>query len=194
MLSFAPEDGGLVRSAAFAPDGKTLATRFGNAGVVLWDLQTGKQWQRLPMEKVGSGVGMNFSPDGNTLLTECGIEPPSIRLWDVSSRPGASGKQVSEPPVFDVSARDDYLAQEISNAIKGVESDRAANIKVEVLPDGSVRLTGSVTYSQVKDSAGRIAETHRPRDKPGPRERRKVINELQVTSPRPDRGPPIRGK
>ncbi|MGL4551587.1 MAG: WD40 repeat domain-containing protein, partial [Gemmataceae bacterium] len=80
-----PGAGFLVRSVAFSPDGRTLAT--GESGghdcdarLRFWDAATG----RLRAEAAGhlGGVtSMAFSPDGRTLLT-AGWLDERVRWWD----------------------------------------------------------------------------------------------------------------
>lgn len=74
---------GAVTSAAFSPDGRTLATSVeGRDGAVrLWDTGTGR------LERTLSGHpawvwSMAFSPDGRTLATAAGDR--TVRLWNIA--------------------------------------------------------------------------------------------------------------
>ena len=70
-----------VRSVAFSPDGKLLATAMDDHTVLVWDLGNGKQLRRL----VGHSNRVNalcFSPDG-TLLVSAGLDG-TLRLWRIS--------------------------------------------------------------------------------------------------------------
>ena len=68
-----------VKSVAFSPDGKTLASGGGDNVIHLWDVETGKSKMTL------SGhthwvFSLAFSPDGKTLAS--GSVDSDIRLWD----------------------------------------------------------------------------------------------------------------
>jgi WD40 repeat protein len=64
----------------FSPDGRMLAVRSGDQGVLLWDVSTGKRIRTLSeFPRAGQ---MAFSPDGRTLAM---AGPPQIRLFDVAT-------------------------------------------------------------------------------------------------------------
>ncbi|MDE0400033.1 MAG: sigma-70 family RNA polymerase sigma factor [Candidatus Poribacteria bacterium] len=68
-----------VKSVAFSPDGKTLASGGGDNVIHLWDIGTGKSKMTL----VGHThwvFSLAFSPDGKTLAS--GSVDSDIRLWD----------------------------------------------------------------------------------------------------------------
>ena len=68
-----------VKSVAFSPDGKTLASGGGDNVINLWDIGTGKRKMTL----VGHThwvFSLAFSPDGKTLAS--GSVNSDIRLWD----------------------------------------------------------------------------------------------------------------
>jgi WD40 repeat protein len=69
----------VVRSVAYSPDGKTLASLSPGA-VKLWDVQTGKERAALPTK---SAICVAFSPDGRTLASGSG--DGTIRLWDLAT-------------------------------------------------------------------------------------------------------------
>jgi RNA polymerase sigma factor (sigma-70 family) len=54
-----------VLTAAFSPDGKTLATAEDGRGIVLWDVASGKEVTRFTGQ--GDGVAVAFAPDGRSL-------------------------------------------------------------------------------------------------------------------------------
>ena len=68
-----------VKSVAFSPDGKTLASGGGDNVIHLWDIRTGKREMTL-MGHTNGVFSLAFSPDGKTLAS--GSVDSDIRLWD----------------------------------------------------------------------------------------------------------------
>jgi hypothetical protein len=186
----APPDPGLVTGLACAPDGKTLATRHANLGVVLWDLATGKQWHRLDNSKVGSGETIAFSPDGGTLAVASKQRepwakgPPGIQFWDVSGRPGAAPvAQTGPPPATGAaSARDDLLEAEIAAQVGQRLGDPRIirDFSAEVQPDGGVILRGTVNSAYFKEGLKRDVEIGFPIEDERGRRKRTIIDRLEV--------------
>jgi WD40 repeat protein len=67
---------------AFSPDGTTLAVRYADFSVVLWDVATGKLRARLETQLL-KAVRLAFSPDGKTLAL--GGVDSCVRLWDLAT-------------------------------------------------------------------------------------------------------------
>src|SRR5262249_11355045 len=88
-------DYGHTGAAAFTADGKTLAVGGGDAHVLLFDVETGRQLQKLKgTGKYFGGAGgrinsLAFTADGKTLAV--GSNDWTVRLWDV-----AAGKQLHQ--------------------------------------------------------------------------------------------------
>jgi WD40 repeat protein len=79
-----------VHSAAFSPDGRTLASASADHTVQLWDVAS-RQPLGEPIKGHADAVNyVAFSPDGKTLAS--GSSDKTVRLWDV-----ASHKQIGEP-------------------------------------------------------------------------------------------------
>jgi WD40 repeat protein len=75
-----------VRSLAFAPDGKTLASGHYDSIIRFWDVSADKKKMvlrsKLDIQK-GGVTCLAFSPDGKTLAT--GSYDATITLWDVAT-------------------------------------------------------------------------------------------------------------
>jgi WD40 repeat protein len=71
----------LTTSAAFSPDGKTLASGSADGTVGLWNMATGHRIRSRLTSQGGKVLSVAFSPHGETLAS--GGADGTIRLWDL---------------------------------------------------------------------------------------------------------------
>jgi WD40 repeat protein len=84
-----------VRSVAFGPDGRTLASASNDNTVRLWDVRTHKQLGR-PLTGHGDVVrSVAFSPDGRTLASAS--DDNTIRLWDARTHEQLGNALIGPP-------------------------------------------------------------------------------------------------
>jgi WD40 repeat protein len=90
-----------VRTVAYSPDGKRLATASVDGAVKLWDAQSGEELVTLEgiraqafVAGIRAGasqahVGLAFSPDGHRLAS--GGEHATMKIWDATPLPEKAG-------------------------------------------------------------------------------------------------------
>src|SRR5262245_44546916 len=70
---------GFIRTFAFSPDGKVIASGGGNT-IKLWDVATGRELRTISGHSY-EVFSVAFSPDGKVIAS--GSEDKTIKLWDV---------------------------------------------------------------------------------------------------------------
>lgn len=78
LRTLAPSGEPDIRAIALAPDGRRLVVGDLKAGLVVWDLESGRP---LPGSQAGSVVGMQLSADGTRLATFDSLGKVTLREW-----------------------------------------------------------------------------------------------------------------
>ena len=73
-----------IKSVAFSPDGRTLASGSWDETVRLWNAATGENIRTLEGH-TGEVNSVAFGPDGNTLASAGGEDGETVRLWDLET-------------------------------------------------------------------------------------------------------------
>jgi WD40 repeat protein len=83
---------GWLRHIAFTPDSKRLVSS-DELTLRVWDMATGREFQRLPVPKEGAGC-LDIAPDGTHLVANC--LDNTVRIWNLESAQEIRCLQVGE--------------------------------------------------------------------------------------------------
>ena len=140
-----------VRSVAFSPDGKVLASSVRAGTVKLWDTETGANIVTLE----GAGGPVVFSPDGKMLASRGNVQ--EIKLWDLETQTAIMTLRGKAGAVFDLTFSPDsttLVSGEGFGMIKFWDVATGENIatlkghtgivfSVDFSPDGKTLASGS---------------------------------------------------
>jgi RNA polymerase sigma factor (sigma-70 family) len=137
-----------LRTAAFAPDGRLLATLVDcDKGISLWDLATGKEVERLTMQDADTS-GLAFSRDGKRLAA---ADSKALYVWQTATgklvRTFPSGRELGGPLAWSPDGKTLLAGPEgrcwdVSNGQEGC-SLRLKNGRTALFsPDGTIVAVG----------------------------------------------------
>ncbi len=144
---------GAVKSAAFSPDGKFIATAGRDKTAKIWEISTGREIRTFTGHN-GRLICVSFSPDGTMLAT--GAADSKVKLWET-----ATGKLIRtfdcfSDFVYDLAFTSDgkyivagsseskikIIETSTGNVVREYESDAYQGIKIKISPDNKFVLTG----------------------------------------------------
>jgi WD40 repeat protein len=141
-----------VKSVAFSPDGKTLASGGADKTVKLWDAATGQERATLT-DNPGAVDSVAFSPDSKTLASASANaeapwnNPGEVRLWDVASGQKRATLSGHTGGVFAVAFSPDGKTLASASADKTVKLWDAATGRVQATVNGHTSWVLNVAFS-----------------------------------------------
>jgi WD40 repeat protein len=112
---------GSVRSIAYSPDGRRIASAHDDGSIVLWDARTGQEIRSLTGH-VGSVSSVTFDDDGGRLIS--GGFDRTVRVWDAKTGQEKFVLRGHSRPIISVAFRPG--ANQAASSEHGANSDTAS--------------------------------------------------------------------
>jgi Copper binding periplasmic protein CusF len=133
-----PPFGGVVRSVAWSPDGRTvLASVFYDASAHLLDARDGHELRLLPVEREGAALA--FRSDGRSAAVGSGVG--TVSLFDLTTAATQRSMAVSRRPIEAVAFAGDDVAVPVDAGVGVWDPDRGAVDALSEPSSASFRLT-----------------------------------------------------
>ncbi|MCG9129427.1 PD40 domain-containing protein [Candidatus Poribacteria bacterium] len=74
-----------IYNLAFSPDGRMVVKAGSDMTVYVWDVYTEEMIRTIETGHSGRNLGVRFSPDGETIITNALLGDDTLRFWDTST-------------------------------------------------------------------------------------------------------------